>query len=176
MFELFYTFFKIGMFTFGGGLAMLPLMKNIVLKYSWLSEQQFLDIISISQVTPGPVAINTATFIGNQVAGIFGGVIATLASTLPSFIVILIVSKIFVKLKDNIFKTLFFKGVKPVTVALITYAGFIISKSVIFIDNPIQTLKLFFIFLSVFFSIKFLKRINIILLLILSFCVGMVIL
>lgn len=173
---LFYEFFKIGLFSFGGGLAMLPLMKNIVLKYHWISESDFLNIISISQITPGPVAVNTATFIGEQVGGVVGGVIATLATTLPSFIVMLIVAKLFDKLKDNYYKNAFFSGVKPVTLALITYAGFIILKSILNVENLSQNLKLLIIFLVVFLGMRFFKFINTISFLIVSFFLGVVML
>ncbi|MGL4945893.1 MAG: chromate transporter, partial [Fusobacteriaceae bacterium] len=72
--KLFYVFFKIGIFSFGGGLAMLPLVEGEVYKYGWITEQDFRDIISISQVTPGPIVVNTATFVGHKLGGIAGAI------------------------------------------------------------------------------------------------------
>lgn len=164
-FTLFYEFFKIGLFSFGGGLAMLPLMQDVVFRKNWLTDQQFLDIIAISQVTPGPIAINTATFVGHQVAGIPGALIATFSSALPSFIVILIVASIFYKIKNNSKKDLFFRGVKPVTLALIAFAGIIVAKPTFFVNNNSQTLKATLIFLIVFLGTKYAPKINPILIL-----------
>ena len=92
---LFLTFFKIGAFTFGGGYAMLPLIQEEVLKKAWLSQQEIIDFIAVSESTPGPFAVNMATFIGSQTGGILGAVCATLGVVLPSFIIILIVAKCF---------------------------------------------------------------------------------
>lgn len=171
-FILFYEFFKIGLFSFGGGLAMLPLMENLVYKYNWLTQQEFLDIIAISQVTPGPIALNTATFIGHKTAGITGAVVATLSSALPSFIVILIVANIFYKIKDSKYKEYFFRGVKPVTVALITYAGLIIAEPT-FLQGEISTrIKALGIFIWIFIAPKYIKINPVFILLITSvFCI-----
>ena len=87
---LFVEFFKVGLFTFGGGFAMIPLIKEVVLKYNWLSEPEFYDFIGVCESTPGPVAINMATYIGSMQGGIFGSILATLGVVLPSFIIILL--------------------------------------------------------------------------------------
>ena len=87
--ELFWSFFQIGLFSFGGGYASLPLIQHQVVElHPWLTMTQFSDIITISQMTPGPVAINSATFVGIQIAGLPGAIIATLGCTLPSCIII----------------------------------------------------------------------------------------
>ncbi|WP_432204516.1 chromate transporter [Cetobacterium somerae] len=159
-FILFYEFFKVGIFSFGGGLAMLPLMQDVVFRQNWLTEQQFLDIIAISQVTPGPIAINTATFVGHQVAGIPGALVATFSSALPSFIVIIIVASFFYKIKNNPKKEYFFRGVKPVTLALISFAGIIVAKPTFFVNNYSQSLKATLIFIIVFLGTKYITKIN----------------
>lgn len=159
-FILFYEFFKVGIFSFGGGLAMLPLMQDVVFRQNWLTEQQFLDIIAISQVTPGPIAINTATFVGHQVAGIPGALVATFSSALPSFIVIIIVASFFYKIKNNTKKEYFFRGVKPVTLALISFAGIIVAKPTFFVNNYSQSLKATLIFIIVFLGTKYITKIN----------------
>nr|WP_307776020.1 chromate transporter [uncultured Cetobacterium sp.] len=166
--SLFYEFFKIGIFSFGGGLAMLPLIHDVVLNNRWLTEQQFLDVIAISQVTPGPIAINAATFVGEQVAGIGGALFATLGCSLPSFIVILIIANIFSKLKNNKNKNYFFIGVKPVTLALISFAGIIIAKPTFFSDVLKNNLISLIIFVTVFFITHFTKLNSILILLIIS--------
>lgn len=126
--QLFYVFLKIGFFSFGGGLAMLPLVQEEVYRYGWLSESDFLNVISISQVTPGAIAINTATFVGHKMGGILGAISATLGVVVPSLVTIIIIASVYEKIKKNPYKEAFFRGVKPVTVALILYAGIIIGK------------------------------------------------
>ena len=98
---LFIEFLKIGLFTFGGGYAMLPLIKEVVLKYSWLTEEQFFDFIGVCESTPGPVAINMATYIGSMQGGFLGSLIATFAVVLPSFTIILLVASILKKFINN---------------------------------------------------------------------------
>lgn len=155
---LFLEFFKIGLFSFGGGMAMLPLIEKAVLHHNWLTHKEFSDIIAISQITPGPIAINTATFVGNKVAGIPGAILATIACALPSFIIILIISKVFSSIKENKYKIAFFKGVEPVILALITYAGYIIAKPIFYTPNDtslgIKTIILFFISFVAVLKIK----------------------
>lgn len=93
-FKLFLTFFKIGAFTFGGGYAMLPLVRNaVILENDWISNEEFVDILAVSEMTPGPVSINCATFVGERTAGIFGALAATLGVVTPSVIVISVVVK-----------------------------------------------------------------------------------
>ena len=120
-FELFYIFFYIGLFTFGGGYAMISLIQEEVIKHSWLSEEALLDFIAISESTPGPFAINIATFVGSQVGGILGAVCATLGVVLPSFIIILLVAMIMKKALKNRFVQGGLNGVRPVVISLILF-------------------------------------------------------
>ena len=100
--QLFISYLKIGFFGFGGGYAMLSLIQNeIVEQRGWITAQQFADIVAISQMTPGPIAITSATYIGYTVAGVGGSVVATLAVCLPALTVMLALTKFFIKLKDN---------------------------------------------------------------------------
>ena len=87
--QLFIEFFLIGLFTFGGGYAMIPLVRETVLENGWLTETQFYDFIGVCESTPGPIAVNMATFVGSDQAGVFGSICATLGVVLPSFIIIL---------------------------------------------------------------------------------------
>ena len=120
---LFIEFLKIGLFTFGGGYAMLPLIKEVVLKYSWLTEEQFFDFIGVSESTPGPVAINMATYIGSMQGGFLGSLIATFAVVLPSFIIILLVASILKKFINNRFFQQALLGIKAVIIGLIFSTG-----------------------------------------------------
>ncbi|MCF7923864.1 MAG: chromate transporter [Candidatus Izimaplasma sp.] len=110
---LFWTFFKIGLFTFGGGYAMIPFIHSYtVTKYNWISEKEFMDIIAISESTPGPIAINSATYIGHKVKGIRGSFFATLGVMLPSIIIIILIASFFMQYKENIHVEYAFKGVR----------------------------------------------------------------
>ena len=120
---LFLEFFKIGLFTFGGGYAMIPLVKDVVISYSWLTEGEFYDFIGVCESTPGPIAINMATYVGNMQGGIFGGIVATLGVVLPSFIIILLIAMILKNFITNKYVQGFLKGVQPIIVSLILVAG-----------------------------------------------------
>ncbi|MBR4973096.1 MAG: chromate transporter [Clostridia bacterium] len=124
LFRLFIEFFKIGLFTIGGGYAMIPLVKETVLNYAWLSESEFYDFIGICESTPGPIAVNMATYIGSVQGGILGSICATLGVVLPSFIIILLIAAILKNLTENKYFKGFIEGVKPVVIALITSTGF----------------------------------------------------
>ena len=91
LFELFVTFFQIGLFTFGGGYAMIPMIQDAVMRKGWMTEQELIDFIAVSESTPGPFAINIATYVGAETQGILGSVCATFGVVLPSFVIILII-------------------------------------------------------------------------------------
>lgn len=117
--ELFLTFFEIGALTFGGGYAMIPFVREQVLAHNWLTEEELLNMIAVSESTPGPIAVNMATFVGSEQAGILGSAAATLGVVLPSFIIILIISALLKNfLKYNGVKA-FLSGVRPAVVSLI---------------------------------------------------------
>ena len=131
-FELFLTFLKIGAFTFGGGYAMLPFMQQEVLLNNWMNEEQLLNFIAVAESTPGPVAINMATYIGVQTGGIFGAICATLGVVLPSFIVILIVARFYNKYKNSFVVKGCLVGLRPVVVGLIAAAVISLGFGVFF--------------------------------------------
>lgn len=129
--ELFLTFFEIGALTFGGGYAMIPLVKEQVLAHGWLTEEELLNMIAVSESTPGPIAVNMATFVGANEAGALGSAIATLGVVLPSFIIILIISALMKNfLKYNGVKA-FLSGVRPCVVALILGTAITLFLSVL---------------------------------------------
>ncbi|MFY9173742.1 MAG: chromate transporter [Peptococcia bacterium] len=126
---IFLTFFKIGGFTFGGGFAMIPLIqKEIVSRYKWLSDEEFLDTIAVTQGAPGPVAVNTAVFIGYKLAGVLGSTVALLGTILPSFLIILIIAMFLQNIGQNLLVQKFFLGVRPAIIALILSAGLKLAK------------------------------------------------
>ena len=125
-FILFLEFFKIGLFTIGGGYAMIPLIKETVLYHEWIAEGEFLDFIGLCEATPGPIAVNMASFVGFSQAGILGSVLATLGVVLPSFIIIVLVASILKKFIENRNVKNFFEGVKPIVIGLITTTGIIL--------------------------------------------------
>ncbi len=121
--KLFWEFFKIGAFTFGGGYAMIPLIeKEIVNKYHWLTMEQFTDLIAIAEMTPGPIAINSATFVGYKVARFLGAVAGTLGVVLPSFLIIWAIASVFFGFQDNRIVQAAFKGLRPAVLGLIIHS------------------------------------------------------
>jgi len=132
---LFYEFFKIGLFTFGGGYAMIPLVKEAVLKFGWLTEPEFFDLVGVCESTPGPIAINMATYVGSNEGGILGSIVATFGVVLPSFVIILLIASLLKNFTKNRFFKGFMTGVKPVIVGLILSTGtMLLLKSVGFVN------------------------------------------
>lgn len=117
--ELFWVFFRVGAFTFGGGYAMVPLISDAVLDYGWMTEAEILNFLAMETVIPGPIAINMATFIGFQRAGFIGSLLATLGVVLPSFIVILLIATVLKKYMDNPRVVAVLKSIRPAVVGLI---------------------------------------------------------
>ncbi len=127
---MFWAFFKIGSFTLGGGFAMIPMMKvEMVDKQGWISEEDFLDIIAVTQSAPGAVAINSSIFIGYKLAGCLGSVVATLGTVMPSFLIILFISRLYTDIKSNIYIKKAFKGIYPAIVVMILAAAFNLRKA-----------------------------------------------
>lgn len=130
--KLFLTFLEVGAVSFGGGYGMISLVREHVLANEWLTEEEFLDIIAVAESTPGPIAVNAATFIGSKQGGILGSLCATLGVILPSFIIILIIASLihgFLKYKGV---QAFLKGVRPCIVALILATAVTMALSVLF--------------------------------------------
>ncbi|MBE3576512.1 MAG: chromate transporter [Limnochordales bacterium] len=122
--ELFTTFLRIGAFSFGGGYAMIPLIeREIIDAHHWLTLEQFIDVVAISQATPGPVAINSATFVGYKVAGIPGSIAATAGVVLPSALIVLLLSWLFYRYRELPVVHDLLAGIRPATVVLIIMAA-----------------------------------------------------
>ncbi|MGN0711260.1 MAG: chromate transporter [Anaerovoracaceae bacterium] len=126
---LFLTFFRIGIFSFGGGLAMLPLIFQTVQDFGFMSAEEFSNLVALSQITPGPVAVNAATFIGFSFAGLPGALTATLGVSLPSFLLIITVIKFLDKFNENKGLEAAFTGIRPATVGLIAAAAVFVGQT-----------------------------------------------
>lgn len=120
---LFLEFFKIGLFCFGGGFGMVPLIREAVLKHGWLTENAFYNFVGVCESTPGPIAVNMATYIGSVQSGILGSLSAAVGVILPSFLIILLVAAVLRNLTENRYFKGFLRGVKPVIIALILSTG-----------------------------------------------------
>ncbi len=133
--QLAYEFFVIGLFTFGGGLATIPLLKDLAERTGWYEVSFITDMIAISESTPGPIGINMATYVGNEVAGFMGGVLATIAEILPSIIIVALVSRFVIKFKNNSsFKNAFY-GIRPAVTGILAVVGIeLLSVAVIRTD------------------------------------------
>lgn len=184
---LFLEFFKIGLFTFGGGYAMIPLVKETVLEHGWLSEAQFIDMIGLSEVTPGPIAINMATFVGSSQAGILGSVLATIGVVLPSFLIMLLIAILLKKFMKNKYVQATLGGIKWVAIALICSSAIVLFSDVLFpyaLENGNITFLVNFVMIKIFvliiafyflFKLVFKKKLSPIFVIILSVGIGLVV-
>lgn len=183
--QLFYTFFKIGLFGFGGGYAMLSMIQGeVVTRHGWISAQEFTDIVAISQMTPGPIGINSATFVGystlidagyTPAMAVLGSATATFAVILPSFILMLIISRYFLKFQKHPVVMAVFSGLRPAVVGLLAAAALLLMNSENF-GSPTYDMRSFIIscliFLVVFIATRRFK-ISPILMIVLSGVAGL---
>jgi chromate transporter len=183
--QLFYTFFKIGLFGFGGGYAMLSMIQGeVVTRHGWISAQEFTDIVAISQMTPGPIGINSATFVGystlidagyTPAMAVLGSATATFAVILPSFILMLIISRYFLKFQKHPVVMAVFSGLRPAVVGLLAAATLLLMNSENF-SSPTNDMRSFIIscliFLVVFIATRRFK-ISPILMIVLSGVAGL---
>ncbi len=150
MINLITTFLKISFLGFGGGYAMLPLLEEEVIRnHAWMTSSEFIDIFAISEMTPGPIAVNAATFLGFRVGGVIGSAIATFAVILPSFIVISLIFASLSKFKSSKYVAWIFEGIRPIVIGLILAAGITVGKSS-FVD-----IKSVIIALVLFYAVSF---------------------
>ncbi|ODS49821.1 MAG: Chromate transport protein [Halanaerobium sp. 4-GBenrich] len=135
---LFFEFFKVGLFALGGGLAALPFLQDLIIKYGWMTAEELLNMIAISESTPGAIGINTATFIGYNTTGIAGGITATLGLAAPSIIIIIIIAHYFQKFNEHPLVESAFSGIRPAVAGLIASAAFELAQGGIFELNKLQ--------------------------------------
>ena len=183
--QLFLTFLKIGAVSFGGGYAMIPLVQNEVISNGWLNNEQILNFIAVSESTPGPIAINMATFVGANQGGILGAMCATLGVVLPSFIIILIITSVIKGLLKFAGVKAFIDGIRPVVIGLILGTAITIFMQVIFAFENIKTSTISFDYkaliifaivalISIWTKKKTKKAISPILLIIISAILGLI--
>lgn len=172
--QLFISYLKIGFFGFGGGYAMLSLIHSeVVVHNGWLTNGEFSDIVAISQMTPGPIAINSATYIGYEVAGVLGSVVATIAVCLPALTIMMLLTRFFIKLHDNIYVKGVVAGMKPVVIGMIMAAALLLifpysDEGRSFIDGWSWVIFIITLILSA-------RKVNPILLILLSALIGVVV-
>ncbi|MDR1984693.1 MAG: chromate transporter [Prevotellaceae bacterium] len=158
--QLFITFFKIGLFGFGGGYAMLSMIQyEVVEAHKWLSVKEFTDIVAISQSTPGPIAINSATYIGYTATdgNIWGSVVATFAVCLPSIIIMLIICRFFLAFRKNKYLSAALSGMTPAAIGLIAAAALMLMNNNNFTDYKSVIICIISFVLAYFFKIGIVK-------------------
>ena len=168
--ELFYTFLKIGLFSFGGGYGMLSVIQGeVVTRHAWLTASEFTDIVAVSQMTPGPIGINSATYVGYTAVlnsgspewlAVMGSVVASLAVMLPSVILMLVVSRFFMKHSKNRNVEAVFKALRPTVVGLIASAALLLMTKENFgspAETPLQFGVSVTLFVAAFVAMKFFK-------------------
>ena len=126
--QLFFEFAKIGLFTIGGGLATLPFLYNLSDKTGWFTHSDVVNLIAISESTPGPIGINAATYVGYLTAGLGGAVVATLALIFPSLVIVLLISRVLTQFRESRLVEDLFYGLRPASLGLIAAAGFLVVR------------------------------------------------
>lgn len=179
--QLFYTFFKIGLFGFGGGYAMLSLIQGeVVTRYGWLTTQEFTDVVALSQMTPGPIGINSATYVGytslinagySSAVAVLGSVTATFAVVLPSFILMITISRFFLKYQKHPSIEAVFKGLRPAVVGLLAAAALVLMNGENFGIAPKQVVVSLILFTGTF-TLSMKRKANPILLIVVSGIIG----
>ncbi len=149
--KLFLCFVQIGLLSIGGGYAAVPIIQNrVVDTFGWITSTQFADLITIAEMTPGPIAVNCATFTGMQIAGIKGAIAATAGCVFPSCIIVILLILIYYKFRDGkVLKTVL-QTLRPVVVALIISAGFSIAKTCVFTEEGIDMIAILLVIASFF--------------------------
>jgi len=173
--EIFITFFKIGLISFGGGYAMIPLIQNQVEANGWLDTRQLTDVIAVSAMAPGPIAANSATMVGYRVTSLPGAIVACIGVTLPSILLIIILGSLFFRYQNNNFVKAAFYGLRSVIVGLIAYTAikFVISNEIIGGANVIDIKSV--IIMGAAFVILLKNRLHPVLLILASALVGIII-
>ncbi len=172
--KLMYVFMKIGIISFGGGYAMIPFLQYEVVSQGWLTQKEIIDMIAMSQITPGPIATNMATFVGFNQFGLTGAIVATLGVTIPSFILVIVVTKYIIKKLPEHIRGGVFYGLQPVFIGLILCSCISIAKSVLFkdVDFNLDYISIIMTIVSFVAILKF--KVSPIKLIIVSAVVGMI--
>ena len=156
--ELFLSFLRVGLFSFGGAYGAIPLIREEVLRRGWLSEDSLSYMIAVSESTPGPIMVNTATYIGSSQAGFFGALLATLAVVLPSFVIIILVTAVLTNAMKNPHVLALLRGLQPCVVAIILVTGCEMVASNIIHAADAATLMITAILAAILFGSKYLLK------------------
>ncbi len=172
---MFFVFMKIGIISFGGGYAMIPFLQYEGISRGWLTESEIIDMIAMSQITPGPIATNMATFVGYKQFGIFGAVVATLGVTIPSFVLAIVVTKYIIKkLPEHVREGIFF-GLKPVFIGLLSCTVISLAQS-IFLGETLVKVQIVPVLITISCVVASLKyKVSTVKLIIASAIVGMIV-
>ena len=155
--QLFWSFLQIGLFSFGGGYAAIPLIQGqIVDQHGWLSMPEFTDLVTISQMTPGPIAINSATFVGIKIAGLAGALVATLGCILPSCIIVTLIARLYLKYRSMALLQGVLGSLRPAVIALIASAGISILVTAFWGDAVIAFAATNWVMIAIFLACLFL--------------------
>ena len=153
-----YEFFKIGLFSVGGGLATLPFLFDLSGKYNWFTAEELTNMIAVSESTPGPIGVNMATYVGNTVGGVLGGIVTTLSLVTPSLIVIFIIAGFLNKFKDNMYVKDLFYGLRAAVAGLISAAVVLVLLQTFINARTLDTTKLTLFAILTFCVLKFKKH------------------
>ena len=139
--RLFYEFFKTGLFAIGGGLATLPFLSEMSNKFGWFSQEEIANMLAVSESTPGPIGVNMATYVGNTTIGVAGGVITSIALVLPSYLVVLAVTKVMERFKENPFVQSSMKTLRPASVGMVSAAILGVLQSVLLDSTALASMQ-----------------------------------
>lgn len=166
LFNMFFAFLKVGLFTIGGGLVAIPIMQDYVIEYQWISQTDFIDMIAISQSTPGPIGINLATYVGASQYGLLGSIVVTIGMVLPSFVIISIISRFLKHFNENKWVKAALASMRPMVVGIILAAAYFIGK-IAFVNEEaldlnktineiidLRSIIMFVVFFGVMFKVK----------------------
>lgn len=175
--ELFLGFLEVGLFSFGGAYAAIPLIAKVVTEHNWISQDTFMYMIGVSESTPGPVMVNLATFVGYNKAGILGSIVATFASIFPAFLIILLLITVFKKLIENKYFKAVLKGLQPCVIGIIFSVGLVMFFKNLFVTKYTLDITAILITIALFaityiYSKVYKKKISPILLIFLSALIG----
>ena len=180
--DLFIGFLRVGCFAFGGAYGAIPLIRDVVLSYGWLTDEALTYMIAVAESTPGPIMVNLATYVGSSQAGIFGAILATTAVVLPSFIIILLVMAVLKNLLKNKYVQAILRGLKPCVIGIVLATGvYMIAKNALPITSGatfnVKSFGLTIVLLALMFGSKKLigKKISPIMLIVISAVLGAII-
>ncbi len=168
---MFLEFFKTGLFAVGGGLATIPFLMDMSDKYHWFSQSELANMIAVAESTPGPIGVNTATYAGVTTYGITGGIIATLGLVIPSYIVIVIISKILEKFRENKLTQNLFYGLRPTVAGLISVAAYALLQTTVFPEFVINIKALVMLLVFTLLVLSY-KKLNPIIVIVLGAIIG----